>query len=85
MKKVILIAVALIFSLQGAGRAATNSDNEEARTTIEQADKPPCASQPNDKAEVGQRGCCSWHGGACGCENGRVKCCDGTLSPSCGC
>ena len=30
-------------------------------------------------------GCCSWHGGVCGCENGRAKCCDGTLSPSCGC
>lgn len=30
-------------------------------------------------------GCCSWHGGVCGCLNGRAKCCDGTLSPSCGC
>lgn len=32
-----------------------------------------------------RRGCCSWHGGVCGCESGRAKCCDGTLSPSCGC
>jgi hypothetical protein len=31
------------------------------------------------------RGCCSWHGGVCGCLGGRAKCCDGTLSPSCGC
>ncbi|HHT9146901.1 MAG: hypothetical protein Q7J31_15660 [Syntrophales bacterium] len=30
-------------------------------------------------------GCCSWHGGVCGCQNGRALCCDGTLSPSCGC
>lgn len=30
-------------------------------------------------------GCCSWHGGVCGCSNGTAKCCDGTLSPSCGC
>lgn len=30
-------------------------------------------------------GCCSHHGGVCGCSNGRALCCDGTLSPSCGC
>jgi hypothetical protein len=31
------------------------------------------------------RGCCSRHGGQCGCRKGNVVCCDGTLSPSCGC
>lgn len=35
------------------------------------------------KAE--KQGCCSWHDGVCGCENGRIVCCDGTLSPSCTC
>lgn len=35
--------------------------------------------------ELAQRGCCSWHKGVCGCSNGRVRCCDGTLSPSCTC
>jgi hypothetical protein len=30
-------------------------------------------------------GCCSWHGGVCGCNYGRAVCCDGTYSPSCGC
>jgi hypothetical protein len=35
--------------------------------------------------EVSRRGCCSWHGGVCGCRNGRVLCCDGTLSPTCRC
>ena len=30
-------------------------------------------------------GCCSRHGGVCGCQNGRAKCCDNSLSPSCGC
>lgn len=34
---------------------------------------------------IAGRGCCSWHGGQCGCENGRVKCCDGSLSPTCRC
>jgi hypothetical protein len=31
------------------------------------------------------QGCCSWHGGVCGCSGNRVLCCDGTLSPSCSC
>ncbi len=35
--------------------------------------------------EEGRRGCCSWHGGVCGCSSGRAKCCDGSLSPSYGC
>lgn len=34
---------------------------------------------------VERRGCCSHHGGVCGCEKGRALCCDGRLSPSCGC
>lgn len=35
--------------------------------------------------QLAQRGCCSWHGGVCGCRGGRAVCCDGKLSPSCGC
>jgi hypothetical protein len=35
--------------------------------------------------EVAKRGCCSHHQGVCGCSGGRATCCDGTLSPSCGC
>ena len=32
------------------------------------------------------RGCCSHHGGVCGCSSGgRSVCCDGTYSPSCTC
>jgi hypothetical protein len=32
-----------------------------------------------------RRGCCSWHGGVCGCSGSRILCCDGKLSPTCGC
>lgn len=39
----------------------------------------------NTKDEDFRRGCCSHHGGVCGCSNGRALCCDGSLSPSCGC
>jgi len=35
--------------------------------------------------QLAQRGCCSWHGGVCGCSGGRTQCCDGQLSPSCRC
>jgi hypothetical protein len=38
-----------------------------------------CATQPE------QQGCCSWHQGVCGCQNGRDVCCDGQFSPSCTC
>lgn len=32
-----------------------------------------------------RRGCCSHHGGVCGCDEAtrRVICCDGTVSPTC--
>jgi len=32
-----------------------------------------------------RRGCCSHHGGVCGCKGERAECCDGQLSPTCGC
>ncbi len=35
--------------------------------------------------KLARRGCCSWHGGVCGCSGGRAVCCDGSFSPSCGC
>lgn len=38
-----------------------------------------------DEGVVERRGCCSWHLGVCGCSEGRAYCCDGSLSPSCGC
>ncbi|HBF13613.1 MAG TPA: hypothetical protein DDW49_09580 [Deltaproteobacteria bacterium] len=36
---------------------------------------------------IARSGCCSWHGGVCGCDaaSDRIVCCDGTLSPSCTC
>lgn len=36
---------------------------------------------------LARQGCCSWHGGVCGCDSsvGRQICCDGTYSPTCTC
>jgi hypothetical protein len=36
-------------------------------------------------SEVYHSGCCSHHGGVCGCDVDRARCCDGTDSPSCDC
>lgn len=38
-----------------------------------------------DQDSVERSGCCSHHGGVCGCAGGRQQCCDGVLSPSCTC
>ena len=43
------------------------------------------AKASDDENIARRRGCCSRHGGVCGCQNGRVVCCDGTYSPSCTC
>jgi hypothetical protein len=49
---------------------------------VPQKSSVPLATEP---LIVAGQGCCSWHGGECGCEDGRDKCCDGTLSPTCTC
>jgi hypothetical protein len=43
------------------------------------------ATLKSESLELERRGCCSWHGGVCGCQGGRVLCCDGTLSRTCRC
>jgi hypothetical protein len=42
-------------------------------------------AKAGDLQPLEHRGCCSHHQGVCGCEGGRAKCCDGSLSPTCGC
>ena len=37
------------------------------------------------KEQIVQQGCCSHHQGVCSCSGGRVVCCDGQFSPTCGC
>jgi hypothetical protein len=55
--------------------------------SIENSTPPPvtesAVTTPQDL--IGRSGCCSWHGGVCGCEGGRVVCCDGVYSPTCTC
>ena len=71
MKKVLIIGLLLLVT--GAITFATIKGNRAfGRCTTEQSQK---------------AGCCSRHGGVCGCNKDahKLKCCDGTLSKSCGC
>jgi hypothetical protein len=42
---------------------------------------------PDSTLKEAKQGCCSHHGGVCGCNSstGHQLCCDGKDSPSCGC
>jgi hypothetical protein len=75
MKKIGLLVSAALFLLTGFVFAQT-SRAVNSKQIICKADS---------VLPQGQ-GCCSWHGGECGCSpEGRDVCCDGSLSPSCGC
>ena len=47
----------------------------------------PSAQAACSEADAARSGCCSWHEGVCGCNTavGKLQCCDGATSPSCGC
>lgn len=64
-----------------------NINGWSAEVTVINKEKVDCEAilKTGDKELIAQRGCCSHHQGVCGCNNGRDKCCDGTLSPSCTC
>lgn len=80
MLKIMLLAAAIVTAPQLPSLPADNTVQPPA---AEQVD---CESRTFASAdEAMQSGCCSWHGGVCGCSNGRKKCCDGKLSPSCTC
>jgi hypothetical protein len=73
----------LSIALIGAAASSLRSDAESMNSRTDGA----CIADlclASDDNPMG-RGCCSWHGGECGCQGGRNVCCDGTLSPSCSC
>lgn len=44
-----------------------------------------CSYENNSNFKISKRGCCSRHGGVCGCVKGSIRCCDGSMSPTCTC
>lgn len=101
--RIFIIATYLVMSLAGKASAftgvpdATHSgcsaaaddwwqlafDLANALSPMDQATS--CTSAPIVKES--KSGCCSHHGGVCGCDSntGHQLCCDGADSPSCGC
>lgn len=72
MKKIVNLILVLILAFSLSNNYSLASKNIEIKPQ-------------NSPYEMAKQGCCSWHGGVCGCFAGRVQCCDGTLSPSCRC
>ena len=57
-------------------------------SSLSMADESECKNPQNNsltQEQIAERGCCSHHGGVCGCSGGTDICCDGAASPSCGC
>lgn len=81
MKNCIFVLSALFFSINSVAQDFTALTDQQPAATSEPVQ---ITDNPVFRMEVG-RGCCSYHSGQCGCSLGRVVCCDGTMSPSCGC
>lgn len=86
---IVLFCVALFPVVSFAAEKEPINIAPETKTQISDKQQPPISqincSAISDKILLARSGCCSWHGGVCGCSGGRVVCCDGTYSPSCGC
>jgi len=94
MKSIIAAMLLLMASTAGAGMHENIIDALQPETKsllqspVQPASKDVCEKLKADGASgeiLAGRGCCSWHQGQCGCSMGRVICCDGSTSPSCGC
>jgi len=89
----VIVVIITCFTLAYAGTPTERKEKPEIGpqnlTQIMTIDSAP--SRLEDKNCEGlllaRRGCCSHHGGVCGCDESvdRIECCDGTLSPSCTC
>lgn len=96
MKKLFLIVLLLASStafaeVSRSNEEAINPSIESTQMIPQESQQSRCDSSKDSLAVVDinkqleRRGCCSHHGGVCGCSSGRATCCDGSLSPSCGC
>lgn len=78
------LVIVLVFA--SCSSALAESEHQESIQVIPLANV--CVQSPQDDNEpslLAGRGCCSHHKGQCGCEGGRVVCCDGSFRPSCRC
>jgi hypothetical protein len=68
---------------QPAAPEAQQSQSATCRSI--EAEKLATLTEAERREMLERSGCCSHHNGVCGCSGGRAQCCDGSLSPSCGC
>lgn len=79
-----LLFVFCLFFLTSSPFSATDAANQSATPSqTEQCQQ--LTESGATKEMIAGRGCCSHHSGVCGCSGGRAACCDGSLSPTCGC
>ena len=82
------LAASVLLALSLVAGSALGAETPPTQEPGDSADGAICEQLKSEGAtpeQLAQQGCCSWHGGVCGCNNGRKVCCDGTYSPSCTC
>lgn len=81
MRIFVMFAAFLFFALSASATEPTPTATEAEAAACAELELSGATSE-----QLAQQGCCSYHDGVCGCGvNGRVRCCDGTQSPSCRC
>jgi hypothetical protein len=89
--RLILICLALVAPAQLCFAATLMPHSPLIGACTETTIVPICIPNPDEfrmskPVQEAKQGCCSHHGGVCGCAvTGRAQCCDGAESPSCGC
>jgi hypothetical protein len=81
----IALTLSVTFSISDDSSTINKLDSQNSKTLEKQQECSMLIAKDTTLKELQKSGCCSHHGGVCGCEDGRAKCCDGTLSPTCGC
>lgn len=80
---IVPLILALLFAPAGLAKERTNDVIKSGPTQSAECER--LRASGSAPEVLAQRGCCSWHQGVCGCQGGRVVCCDNTYSPSCRC
>ena len=81
MKNMLVTAFAATFWLTASHIVVAEPTEGDGHPLVAES----CGAATTGDDTLAQQGCCSWHGGVCGCSGTRTACCDGTLSPSCSC
>lgn len=85
MKKPILLLMCCCVFLFGSMAWAESSPKVQPQSDVPVNVQEGICSGDISPEMLAKSGCCSWHNGVCGCQNGRLVCCDGSYSPTCRC